>query len=117
MSKAKNIGRADNMFQAATFVRQNSQSAAANDLPDDNVPYNLMNSKSNIPGVSAKELLASHRQSLMDLNENSDVDTHSVTLSRHQVAPEMYSSTALEEFPDDEYKEALESFKFGSADD
>ncbi|CAD2216349.1 hypothetical protein AGDE_14744 [Angomonas deanei] len=101
---------------AATFQRRGSAQGYSGDNED--MPSNLMNSKSNVPGLSAHELLAEHRKSLSQINGDKKGDFTSLTLSRHQVEPEALDfEGALDSIPDDQYRDALESFHFGTADD
>ncbi|XQJ29625.1 hypothetical protein NXY56_005684 [Leishmania guyanensis] len=105
----------DKPFFVATFKRTPSRCGALEN--DDDMPSSLITSRSNVPGMTPQELMAAHRFSLAEISKRADPDLHSLTLSRHQVEPEDICHASLGDIPDDEYRDALESFKFGHADD
>ncbi|KAK7199697.1 hypothetical protein NESM_000015500 [Novymonas esmeraldas] len=105
----------DRPFVVATFQRTPSRGGNAEN--DDDMPSNLIASRSNVPGMTPLELMAAHRSSLAEISKRADPDMHSLTLSRHQVEPEDVYHASLGDIPDTEYQDALESFKFGHADD
>ncbi|KAG8347447.1 hypothetical protein ERJ75_001820100 [Trypanosoma vivax] len=106
-------------FQVATFSVL--EDAHDRDDVDEDVPENLRLEMSCVPGVSAAELLSSHRKSLADMahtnaNGTMDVtdtsgspDLHSITLSRRQLqGTDMNFGDELEE-----NFEQLKEFQFG----
>ncbi|KAG5470069.1 hypothetical protein LSCM4_02763 [Leishmania orientalis] len=105
----------DQPFRVATFQR--TYSCGGHSERDDDMPSNLMNSRSNVPGMTPHELMAAHRSSLAEISKRADPDLHSLTLSRHQVEPEDIRHASFGDIPDDKYREALESFTFGRAAD
>ncbi|KAG5494633.1 hypothetical protein JIQ42_02248 [Leishmania sp. Namibia] len=105
----------DQPFRVATFQR--TYSCGGHSERDDDMPSNLMNSRSNVPGMTPHELMAAHRSSLAAISKRADPDLHSLTLSRHQVEPEDIRHASFGDIPDDKYREALESFTFGRAED
>lgn len=110
-------GVEDRPFEVATFQRTPSRGGNVSTNRDDDMPSNLLASRSNVPGMTPQELMAAHRSSLAEISKRADPDMHSLTLSRHQVEPEDIYHASLGEIPDDEYRDALDSFKFGHADD
>ncbi|CCW62759.1 unnamed protein product [Phytomonas sp. EM1] len=100
-------------FVAATFPRLKDIDDTSVNY-DNEMPSNMINSRSNIPGITPQELLAAHRRSLAELSEHSnELDFHSLTLSRHQIDGGEVFSAQLDDIPDEEYQECLRSFKFG----
>lgn len=114
--------QSDQPFLAPAFgsgEQQGATKAATGAAEDTDMPSNLVNSHSNVPGMTPAELMAAHRRSLAAIpgNEDRQLDLHSLTLSRHQVEPEDVYRADMDGVPDDEYQECLNSFKFGQATD
>ncbi|KAG5496153.1 hypothetical protein JKF63_02454 [Porcisia hertigi] len=103
----------DRPFVVATFQRTPSRGGASD--KDDDMPSHLMNSRSNVPGMTPLELMAAHRSSIAEISKRADPDLHSLTLSRHQVEAEDIDRASFGDVPEEEYRDALESFKFGEA--
>lgn len=109
-------GEEDRPFNVATFQCTPLPVDSAVSGDDEDMPSNLMASRSNVPGMTPQELMAAHRSSLAEISNKADHDLHSLTLSRHQVEPEDVMQASMGDIPDDEYNDALKSFKFGEAD-
>lgn len=108
--------QSDQPFMAPAFCSgEDGANVSGADEKDKDMPSNLVNSHSNVPGMTPAELLAAHRRSIAALpgNEDRALDLHSITLSRHQVEPEDMYRADMDDVPDDEYLECLNSFKFG----
>ncbi|KPA84613.1 unspecified product [Leptomonas pyrrhocoris] len=111
-------GEEDLPFNVATFQCVPLPIDSRYDAYDDeDMPTNLMASRSNVPGMTPQELMAAHRSSLAGISNRPDADMHSLTLSRHQVEPEDILQASMGDMPDDEYNEALKSFRFGESTD
>jgi hypothetical protein len=110
-------GEEDRPFNVATFQCTPIPVDPSPLDDDEDMPSNLMASKSNVPGMTPQELMAAHRMSLAEISNKAETDLHSVTLSRHQVEPEDVFHASMGDIPDDEYNEALQCFKFGEASD
>lgn len=107
-------GEADRPFDVPTFQCMPLPVVhVPNEEDDEDMPSNLMVSRSNVPGMTPQELMAAHRMSLAEISNKPDPDLHSLTLSRHQVEPEDILQASMGDIPDDEYNDALKSFKFG----
>lgn len=102
----------DQPFTAATFGNNNSRPVSYADDEDADLPSNLLNSRSNVPGMTPQELLQAHRQSLADHSRGTgDSEFHSLTLSRHQV--ERDAMQPSEHLGEPDLHAALDSFQFG----
>lgn len=113
--------QADVAFRAPAFSRRTdgvAGDAAHNRRDEDDekdLPSNLLASHSNVPGMTPAALMAAHRRSIAAIpgNEDRGLDMHSLTLSRHQVEPQDVYRADMDDMPDDEFQECLNSFKFG----
>ncbi|AYU81645.1 hypothetical protein CGC20_33815 [Leishmania donovani] len=105
----------DRPFFVATFQRTASRCGTSD--KDDDMPSNLITSRSNVPGMTPQELLAAHRMSLAEISKRADPDLHSLTLSRHQVEQGDICHASLGDISDEAYHDALESFRFRPVED
>ncbi|KPI90874.1 hypothetical protein ABL78_0107 [Leptomonas seymouri] len=105
-------GTEDRPFNVATFTCS-TVPIDSNADDDEDMPSNLVASRSNVPGMTPQELLTAHRKSLAEISNKPDTDLHSLTLSRHQVEVEEVCQASMDDIPDDEYNSALQSFRFG----
>ncbi|GET91425.1 unspecified product [Leishmania tarentolae] len=105
----------DRPFFVATFQRTPSRGATC--CADDDMPSNLITSRSNVPGMTPQELLAAHRMSLAEISRRTDPDLHSLTLSRHQVEQGDICHASLGDLSDEAFRDALEAFRFRPVED